>query len=236
MTEERIISLDTETTGLSHKDGDRVIEIGAVEIIGNLTTGRNFHCYANPGRRQVHPEALAVHGISNEFLTSHPPITASIPGFLDFIGDSKIVIHNAPFDMGFLNNEFTIQKLPLIGNEIVDSLQIARELYPMGRNTLDALCNRFGIDRSGRDYHGALIDAELLAQVYIKMLELDKLDLGDKLADRESKQDRSAKESRSSFSRPSRPPRPALTPTEQELEIHKTFISSEIKNSIWATL
>lgn len=236
MAEERIISLDTETTGLSHRNGDRVIEIGAVEIIGNLTTGRNFHCYANPGRRQVDPDALRVHGISNEFLNSYPPIAASIPGFLDFVGDSKIVIHNASFDMGFINNEFKLQKLPLITNEIVDSLKIARELFPMARNSLDALCTRFGIDNSGRDYHGALIDAELLAQVYIKLLELDKLDLGDKLVDRGNAEDRKTQNYRSSFSRPNRTPRPAILPTDQELLAHKTFIDSKIKNSIWSTM
>lgn len=230
---DRVISLDTETTGLSHKDGDRVIEIGAVEIVGNMETGRIFRAFINPGRRKVHPDAFAVHNISDEFLRDQPAAREVLPKFLEFVGDSPVVIHNAPFDMGFLQNELKMAKMPEMGQKVVDTLKLARELFPMSRNSLDALCTRFSVDRTQRTYHGALIDASLLAQVYISMMGLNRLDLGD----RPFQQQMNAAVTTligSGVQRPVRHVRDPMMASEAELDSHAAFIDKEIKNSMWA--
>jgi len=166
----REISLDTETTGLSPKDGHRVIEIGAVEMVNQIRTGRQFHAYINP-QFPVAEGAFKVHGISNEFLTGKPLMGEVIDGFLEFIGGSRLVIHNAQFDMGFLNNELQLLKRPFLGLDVaLDTLQMARKKYPGGQNSLDGLCRRFNIDLTTRTLHGALLDAELLADVYAEMM------------------------------------------------------------------
>lgn len=166
----REIVFDTETTGLKPEDGERIIEIGAVELINRFPSGRTFHAYINPAGRQVHPEALRVHGITDEFLADKPLFSAIAKDFLEFILDARLVAHNASFDMGFLNSEFRRLGLDAIGNErVVDTLLLARSRHPMGPNSLDALCNRYGIDNSRRDKHGALLDSELLAEVYIEI-------------------------------------------------------------------
>lgn len=167
----RQVFLDTETTGLSPDNGDRIIEIGCVELLYRKPTGSRKHFYLNPGR-DSHEEALRVHGISNEFLRDKPPFAAVADELLEFLADAEIIIHNAAFDVGFLNKE-----LELIGRApfpqwvagITDTLAMAKELYPGKRNSLDALCDRLGVDNSGRTLHGALLDAELLADVYINM-------------------------------------------------------------------
>ena len=166
----REIIFDTETTGLRPEDGERIIEIGAVELENRFPTGRSFHVYINPEGRQVHPDALRVHGITDQFLAEKPVFAAIAEEFLGFIGESVLVAHNANFDMGFLNAEFSRLGLPPIAPErIVDSLQIARRKHPMGPNSLDALCTRYAIDNARRTRHGALLDAELLAEVYIEL-------------------------------------------------------------------
>jgi len=165
----RQIVLDTETTGLSAEAGDRIIEIGCVELINRKLTGRTFHYYLNP-ERESHEDALKVHGISNEFLLDKPKFIEVSEEFLGFIKDSELIIHNAAFDVGFLNKELqTCGSLPLQNHvvKILDTLVMAKEIYPGKRNSLDALCDRLGINNSARTLHGALLDAELLADVYI---------------------------------------------------------------------
>ena len=167
----RQIFLDTETTGLSAENGDRIIEIGCVELVSRKLTGNNKHFYLNPGR-DSHEDALKVHGISNEFLRDKPKFGAVADELIDYLQGAEIIIHNAQFDVGFLNKE-----LELVGKggfrqfvaSITDTLVMAKEMYPGKRNSLDALCDRLGVDNSGRTLHGALLDAELLADVYINL-------------------------------------------------------------------
>ncbi|WP_421855824.1 DNA polymerase III subunit epsilon [Oricola sp.] len=166
----REIIFDTETTGLEAAS-DRIIEIGAVELENRFITGRNFHVYINPEGRQVHPEALAVHGISNDDLADKPVFKGVAQDWFDFVGDATLIAHNASFDVGFFNAEFARLGFPPIDpDRVVDSLQIARRRHPMGPNSLDALCKRYGIDNSKREKHGALLDSELLAEVYIELV------------------------------------------------------------------
>jgi DNA polymerase III subunit epsilon len=166
----REIIFDTETTGLDNLE-DRVIEIGGVELENQFPTGRTIHIYINPGDRKVHPDALAVHGITDEFLKDKPPFADAVAEILEFFGDARWVAHNATFDMGFINAEFERLGLPPIaGDRVTDTLALARRKHPMGPNSLDALCRRYGIDNSHRTQHGALLDSELLAEVYIEMI------------------------------------------------------------------
>lgn len=165
----REIIFDTETTGLDNQ-ADRVIEIGGVELVDRFPTGRTFHVYINPEGREVHPEALAVHGISNQDLADKPVFSAIVEEFLAFFSDARLVAHNASFDMGFINAELARLSLPPFDPAlVVDTLAIARRKHPMGPNSLDALCRRYGIDNSHRTKHGALLDSELLAEVYIEL-------------------------------------------------------------------
>ena len=165
----RHIVLDTETTGLSAKDGHRIIEIGAVEMINLSLTGQSLHLYINP-EREIDAGAQEVHGLSSEFLADKPVFADILTAFTDFIGDDVLVIHNAPFDIGFLNAELSrCGHPPLLMDRVVDTLPLAREKYPGAQASLDALCRRFGVDNSHRDLHGALIDADLLAAVYVEL-------------------------------------------------------------------
>jgi len=167
----RQIFLDTETTGLSADNGDRVIEIGCVELFNRKLTGNNKHFYLNVGR-DSHEEALKVHGITTEFLKDKPKFAAIADELLDYLQDAEIVIHNAAFDVGFLNKELSLLGRPPFKDYVVsvtDTLAMAKEMYPGKRNSLDALCSRLGVDNSGRTLHGALLDAELLADVYINL-------------------------------------------------------------------
>lgn len=167
----RQIFLDTETTGLSADQGDRVVEIGCVELINRKLTGNNLHLYLNP-ERDSHEEALKVHGLTTEFLRDKPKFEAIADDFLAYVQDAEIIIHNAAFDVGFLNVELKrVGRPPLkkhVAN-VVDTLAMAKEMFPGKRNSLDALCARLEVDNSGRILHGALLDAELLADVYINM-------------------------------------------------------------------
>lgn len=165
----REIIFDTETTGLDSRE-DRIIEIGGVELDNHFPTGKTLHLYINPGERKVHPDALAVHGISDEFLKDKPGFADVAQEILDFFEGAKWIAHNANFDMGFINAELARLGLSAIpGTEVIDTLALARRKHPMGPNSLDALCRRYNIDNSHRTKHGALLDSELLAEVYIEM-------------------------------------------------------------------
>lgn len=167
----RQIVLDTETTGIDPNDGHRIIEIGCVEVIERELTGRNYHVYINP-EREVEAEAITVHGITNEFLEDKPKFSEIVEEFFEFIKGAELVIHNAAFDVGFMDAEFARLK-PVRKTAdhcgIVDSLAIARAKHPGQKNSLDALCKRYGVDNSNRELHGALLDAEILADVYLLM-------------------------------------------------------------------
>lgn len=166
----REIIFDTETTGLESK-ADRVIEIGGIELLNHFPTGRTFHVYINPGDRKVHPDALAVHGITDDFLKDKPSFAEIVDDLRAFFDGAKWIAHNANFDMGFINAEFDRLGLPPVPqDQVIDTLALARRKHPMGPNSLDALCRRYGIDNSHRTKHGALLDSELLAEVYIEMI------------------------------------------------------------------
>lgn len=167
----RQVVLDTETTGLDFRLGDRLVEVGCVELASRKLTGKRFHRYINP-ERDIEAGALAVHGLSREFLQDKPRFAEVAADFIEFVRGAELVIHNAAFDLGFLNNELALCDLPAIEHVcagVVDSLKLARELHPGRRNSLDALCDRHGVDNAGRTLHGALLDAELLAEVYLAM-------------------------------------------------------------------
>ena len=180
----RQIVLDTETTGLSAESGDRIIEIGCVELLNRKLTGNNLHFYINP-ERDSHEDALKVHGISNEFLRDKPKFAEVAGEILRYLEGAEVIIHNAAFDIGFLDKELERLGKPVFTSfvsEVTDTLAMAKQLYPGKRNSLDALCDRLGVDNSGRTLHGALLDAELLADVYINLTrgqEALLIDLGD---------------------------------------------------------
>lgn len=169
----RQIVLDTETTGIEPKEGHRIIEIGCVEVINRRLTGNHFHVYINP-KREIEQEAIEVHGITNEFLADKPVFADVVDEFIEFIRGGQLVIHNAPFDVGFMDHEFAMHgpTASVKTREIctvLDTLVLAREMHPGQKNNLDALCKRYGIDNSHRELHGALLDAEILADVYLMM-------------------------------------------------------------------
>ena len=165
----REIVFDTETTGFSFSDGDRMVEIGCVELINRIETGNVFHAYFHP-ERAMPAEAQRVHGLSDTFLSDKPLFGATVDALLDFIGDSPLVAHNAGFDFGFLNGELGRCGRPHIGmHRMVDTIVLARSRHPGAKHSLDALCSRYGIDRSHRIVHGALLDAQLLSQVYVEL-------------------------------------------------------------------
>ena len=167
----RQIILDTETTGLSADNGDRLIELGCVEMVNRKLTGNNLHLYFNAGR-DSHPDALRVHGITTEFLKDKPRFEQKVDEIWEYLQGAELIIHNAPFDLGFLNKELELANRPPIRqcvSGVIDTLVMAKEMFPGKRNGLDALCDRLEVDNSGRTLHGALLDAELLADVYINM-------------------------------------------------------------------
>lgn len=167
----RQVFLDTETTGLDPRTGDRIVEIGCVELVKRKLTGNNLHLYLNP-ERDMPEEAQRIHGLSSEFLSDKPKFAEIVDQLLDYVAGSEVIIHNADFDVGFLNAELKrLGRTPFTGHvrAIVDSLAMAKEMFPGKRNSLDALCSRLEVDNSGREFHGALLDAELLADVYVNM-------------------------------------------------------------------
>ena len=233
-TSSREIVLDTETTGLSPQDGHRIIEIGALEMINHVPTGKTYHVYINP-ERPIDPEAMAVHGITDERVASEPVFADLVDGFLSFIGDDPMVIHNAPFDMGFINAELERCGKPVLPmDRAIDTLVMARKKFPGGQASLDALCRKFGIDNSHRDLHGAMIDTDLLAEVYIELLGGKQpgltLALDDHAASDQSPalHPENAAPSRSSAPRPARPHHAST----EELAAHQTFILA-MKDPLW---
>jgi DNA polymerase-3 subunit epsilon len=223
----REIVLDTETTGLDPNSGHRIVEIGCIELHHRLPTGESWHRYVNP-ERDMPDGAFQVHGLSEDFLSTHPVFAEIAGDFLDFIADSKLVIHNAGFDMGFLNAELT--KLgfpPLAMSRGIDTLRMARSRYPGAQASLDALCRRFGIDNSARGKHGALLDAELLAKVYLELS-------GGRQPDFELTGTQAAHpETAAAVDTPGRAPRPHA-PNEEEAAAHAAFVD-RLDNPIWRT-
>ena len=164
----RQIVLDTETTGLDPRQGHRIIEVAAIELNGRKVSDRTFHRYLNP-EREIDEGAAAVHGLTLDRLQDEPKFAEVAPALLEFIAGAELIIHNAPFDIGFLNAELALAGLPLLNNKVIDTLKVAKELHPGKKNNLNALCDRYQIDNSHRTLHGALLDTELLAEVYLGM-------------------------------------------------------------------
>lgn len=226
----RQIVLDTETTGLSPETGDRVIELGCVELVNRKLTGNNLHLYFNP-ERDSHPDALRVHGLTTEFLSDKPKFAEKAQEILAYLQDAELIIHNAPFDVGFLNKELSLLGLKPITEyvaKVTDSLVMAKELFPGKRNSLDALCSRLEVDNSGRELHGALLDAELLADVYINMTRgqntLVMPDVDDDHGGQASGESTPAIDLRSYRL-------PVLQPNEQELAAHEAYLDEVDKAS-----
>ena len=224
----REIIFDTETTGLSPAGGDRMVEIGCIEMIGRVETGRHYHCYFNPGR-PMPSEAEAVHGLSDIFLSDKPRFADKVEELLEFIGDSPLVAHNAGFDFGFLNHELNNCGRPAVCmTRMVDTLGLARTRHPGAKHSLDALCTRFGVDRSQRVKHGALLDAQLLAQVYIELTGGRQIGLG---LVAESELGSPSPSLSSPIVRPRREPRPHFA-SPAEVERHAGFLA-RIANPLW---
>jgi len=224
----REIVLDTETTGLDPLRGDRLVEIGCIEIFNRMPTGQSFHRYINP-ERDMPAEAFAVHGLSNEFLASKPLFSEVVEEFLEFIGEAPLVIHNASFDISFINAELDrIKRMPLPRERLVDTLLLARRKHPGVSNRLDDLCSRYAIDNSRRTKHGALLDAELLAEVYVDLIGARQSQL---ILAAESQEFRMGV----SGDMPRRQRREPLTPrvTETEREAHRAFIATLGDKAIW---
>jgi DNA polymerase-3 subunit epsilon len=225
----REIVLDTETTGFDPLMGHRIVEIGCVEVINYIPTDNQLHLYVNP-ERDMPPEAFAVHGLSEEFLRDKPVFAQICSQFLDFIGDSRLVIHNAEFDMRFINaelNRLGIKPLPM--TRALDTVGMARRKFPGAPASLDALCRRFSIDNSNRTLHGALLDAQLLGEVYLELQGGRQPDLV--LAGNRGQAASNADGSPVKIERVPRPPRPH-TPTEAELEAHSALLG-KLKNPMW---
>ena len=224
----REIVLDTETTGMEPEDGHRLIEIGCVELDGHLPTGRTYHQYINP-ERDVPADAVAVHGITEEFLKDKPTFGEVVGDFLEFIGDAKLVIHNAEFDMKFLNAELKTFGFPsLEWKRAVDTLKIAREKFPGSPANLDALCRRFEIDNTNRTLHGALLDSELLAEVYLELLGGRQHGL---MIDAQTQISTESNTPETPVERPYREPR-AFTPSKEDLAAHRDMLSA-LTNPVW---
>jgi DNA polymerase-3 subunit epsilon len=225
----REIVLDTETTSTDAKV-ERIIEVGCVELINHTPTGRTFHCYCNP-QRAVHPDAFAVHGLSDAFLSDKPLFAAIAPELQAFIGDGTLVIHNAPFDVGFLNAEYARLPEPrpvaIKLDDVVDTLLLARRKHAGAANNLDALCSRYGIDRSRRTKHGALLDAQILAEVYVELLggKQTGFDLAPVIA--------TPAQSATDTARPTSPRMFKSRLTDAERERHAAFIGT-LKTPVWA--
>lgn len=234
----RQVVLDTETTGLDPQQGHRVIEIGCVEIENRRLTGRHFHQYLNPDR-EIDEAAIEVHGITTQFLADKPRFEQIEAEFLEFVSGAELVIHNAPFDIGFLDHEL---KLSGSGQgkmasfcRILDSLVLAREKHPGQRNNLDALCKRYGVDNTQRDLHGALLDAEILADVYLLMTSGQS-----SLSLREEEEEQTVAARRDRKFDPNRPPLRIVTATADELERHEACLNeideASESGSLWRRL
>ncbi len=227
----RLIVLDTETTGLSTKDGNRIVEIGCVELIDRRLTGNNFHVYLNP-ERDSEEGALRIHGLTTEFLSTKPKFDSIANAFIDYIQGSELIIHNAPFDVGFLNYE--LARLPNgltieTCSTVFDTLADAKKRHPSQRNNLDALCKRYGVDNSNRELHGALLDAQILAEVFLAMTG-GQFSLMNESRAAESNANISTEIIVRSLE--NRPPLLVLRCTEEELHAHEARLDS-IKECVW---
>lgn len=228
----REVVLDTETTGLDPATGDRIVEIGGVELYNHMPTGRVYHQYINP-ERDMPEGAFAVHGLSSEFLSDKPVFKAIADAFLKFVGDAKLVIHNASFDMKFLNAELKwVGNQPLPYSQAVDTLEIARRKFPGAQNSLDALCRRFGVDNSAREKHGALLDSEILAEVYLELIGGRQPDFALNVVGGTD-----AERGNAAAADTALPKRPAALPsrlTDAEKQAHQEFIQSLVKDALWS--
>ena len=225
----REIILDTETTGLDPASGHRIVEIGAVELINHVATGETFHVYLNP-ERDMPPEAEAIHSLSSAFLADKPTFEAIVDEFNAFLGDAVLVIHNASFDIGFLNAELTFAKRqPILMERVIDTLHIARQKHPGSANSLDALCRRYAIDNTKRTKHGALLDSELLAEVYLELIGGRQVSLSLETAS-SRKTSSPALHNTIARTRPS-----ALAPrlSEEERRAHDAFVLSLGEQAVW---
>lgn len=232
----RQVFLDTETTGLSADNGDRIIEIGCVEMLHRKLTGNNRHFYVNPGR-DSHEDALKVHGITSEFLKDKPKFSEVAQDLQDYLKDAHVVIHNAPFDLGFLNMEFALLGQPTVKSvvaSVTDTLVMAKEMFPGKRNSLDALCDRLEVDNSGRTLHGALLDAELLADVFINLTRGQEALLMDDASALDASGNKPLAMDLSGFVLP------VIQVTEQEAAAHEAVLVQIDKDSkgktVWRTL
>lgn len=222
----REVALDTETTGLDAQGGDRVIEIGAVELVNHVATGRTFHVYLNP-ERAVHPDAVAIHGLTDAFLADKPLFAQVADAFESFVGEAALVIHNARFDMGFLNAERArLGREPWPMARAVDTVAMARRRHPGAPASLDALCKRYGVDNSGRTLHGALLDAQLLAEVYLALMGGRQRDFGLAAV-------AGATAGPQAWTPPPRPRPLAPRITEAERAAHEAFVATLGEASLW---
>ncbi|MEN3929628.1 DNA polymerase III subunit epsilon [Microvirga sp. W0021] len=228
----REIVFDTETTGVRANDGDRLVEIGCVELLNHIPTGNTFHVYINP-ERPVPVEAFDIHGLSDEFLADKPVFAEIADKFWEFIGDSKLIAHNASFDIGFMNAEYArIDKSRQISMErVIDTLALARRKHPGAGNSLDALCSRYGIDNSRRTKHGALLDSEILAEVYLELI--GGRQAGFNLADEPAKvtNEQNSAQAAGVMPREKRVFKPRMT--DHELMAHRAFIAKMGDKAIW---
>jgi DNA polymerase-3 subunit epsilon len=225
----REIVLDTETTGLSPDNGDRIVEIGCVELINHVPTNNTYQVYLNP-EKDMDPGAEKVHGLTNEFLLDKPKFIEIADSFLDFIGDSNLIAHNADFDINFLNSELVRAKKDKINNDrVVDTLKIARSKFPGARNSLDALCKRFFVDNSNRSLHGALLDSELLAEVYLELVGGKEPDL--ELSTNTIKKDNKSQNRTLNVSARKNKLKSRITDIDEEN--HRDFLASLPKESLW---
>ena len=218
------IILDTETTGLSISEGHRIVEIGCIELDDLIPTKNKFHCYLNP-ERKVSDEAFKVHGYSNEFLSNQKKFKEIVEDFLKFIEGKRLVIHNAEFDLSHLNNELTLLGMKKIKEEVVDTLQLARDKFPGSGTSLDALCKKYNIDNSRREKHTAIIDCELLSKVYINLLDQKEPSLELKV-DKDFNEEHIINSENKYYSG-------IIKPTEEEMKLHKNFLKKEIKKNFF---
>ncbi|MBT8458704.1 MAG: DNA polymerase III subunit epsilon [Boseongicola sp.] len=226
----REIVLDTETTGFDPQSGDRIVEIGAVELMRHVPTGRTYHQYINP-ERSMPDDAFQVHGLGDDFLRDKPVFKAIAQNFIDFIGDAKLVIHNAAFDIKFLNAELGWVGLPAIPwDQAIDTLAIARKKFPGSPASLDALCRRYGIDNTARTLHGALLDSEILAEVYLEMIGGRQPDFALSTADSQAEETVSPAQERVA-QRPN--PLPSRL-TAEEKSAHAAMIDGMGENAVWS--
>ena len=217
------IVLDTETTGISIKDGHRIVEIGCIELDNLIPTKNKFHCYLNP-ERKVSEKAFEVHGYNDDFLSKQKKFSEIVEDFLEFIKDKKIIIHNAEFDLSHINNELKILGKKEINNEIIDTLILARDKFPGSPSNLDALCKRYRIDNSRRTKHTALVDCDLLAKVYINLIDQKEPTLNFSTEEKTSKQ--FSDEKIDYFKK-------VILPTKEELQKHNDFLKSHLKKNFF---